>query len=668
MGPNDNLMQTKMDCYRQLYMLRAAINAVNPEDEEIKRIDGMLENLKSRQYIVGVVGEFNRGKSSLINALLGSNILPADIIPTTATVNRVIYSDSEYVRIVMRDGHIEENIPISELKSRVTKITKDSESAAELVKEAVIGYPTVLCQNNVSILDTPGLNESPAMDELTFEQMDTVDALIFALRIDYWFSDSEAKEVCRLLELSNIRHILFTVGFIDKAREEGGDIDLDLADIRRDIIKKTFRIIDKDPNLSPDEAVRRKSMIKNAAVMGISAKDALESFLNGSQQQRKDSRIAEYKTELMARLTAQVDEWLIYEVLPYLKKQDTVYHNAANRNIAETGMGIQLASEQIADSLADLRMLPDKLTEAKEIWEDVIRKTLGDKNELRESLKNQMITEIDSRSTGNDKEINKATFFGKLKSWGKEQGFYRDENDEETKNIRLAYEIVKNRILHIAEDVNYNAGMEYEKIENMIRICDQTSVENIHKAACELSIDTPQAFSEVLASFSAFLQDFMKQQSESENPDPEIMKEFSNRYFLGQSSPFILSQISAIQEFSKQEGVFLPEHLAEMISGDLLFLRDEELSALGNLQSGFINIGSIEDLCFSKTYDLVEKLFELAEKRIKDIGTMITIKPETMKRTGQIYLGTLSYELEKQEKKYNQQQDEIRKIKKQFSL
>ena len=168
MGPNDNLMQTKMDCYRQLYMLRAAINAVNPEDEEIKRIDGMLENLKSRQYIVGVVGEFNRGKSSLINALLGSNILPADIIPTTATVNRVIYSDSEYVRIVMRDGHIEENIPISELKSRVTKITKDSESAAELVKEAVIGYPTVLCQNNVSILDTPGLNESPAMDELTF--------------------------------------------------------------------------------------------------------------------------------------------------------------------------------------------------------------------------------------------------------------------------------------------------------------------------------------------------------------------------------------------------------------------------------------------------------------------------------------------------------------------
>ena len=367
-------------------------------------------------------------------------------------------------------------------------------------------------------------------------------------------------------------------------------------------------------------------MIENAAVMGISAKDALESFLNGSQQQRKDSRIAEYKTELMARLTAQVDEWLVYEVLPYLKKQDTVYQNAANRNIAETGMRIQLAREQIADSMADLRMLPDRLSDARRQWGNAIQKTLGDKNELRESLRKQMIDEINSRSTGNDKKIDKYTFFGKLKSWGKEQGFYRDENDEETKNIRIAFEIVKNRILHIAEEVNYNAGVEYEKIINMIRICDQTAVESINKASCELSIGTPQLFRESLASFSAYLQDFLKQQSLSQ--DPEAMRSLSDKFFFGNSETYVRRQISAIQTLSAQEEISFPEHLAEMISGDFLFLRDEEFNALGNMQSGSVNFGSVDDICYSKTFDLVQKLFDMTDKRFAEIDFKIVKRPE----------------------------------------
>lgn len=201
------LDQERMDAFAQLSMLRSAIATIAPEDRELSVIDDMMAKLHSRQYVVAVVGEFNRGKSSLINALLGMNVLPADITPTTATINRVVYSVIPYSRLHMRNGQVEE-IPLTMLKGRVTKLSQEAQSAAEQVEEAVIGYPTVFCRNNISILDTPGLNESVDMDALTFERTQQADALIYTIHALIPFSTSEAKAVCRLLEYPNIRHIL----------------------------------------------------------------------------------------------------------------------------------------------------------------------------------------------------------------------------------------------------------------------------------------------------------------------------------------------------------------------------------------------------------------------------------------------------------------------------
>ena len=163
--------QEKMDAFAELKMLRQTIAAFSPNDPELAAIDDMLGKLRARQYTVAVVGEFNRGKSSLINALLGMSVLPADITPTTATVNRVVYSETPYVRLHMRNGETE-GVSMSMLKDRVTKLSAEAQSAAEAVKEAEIGYPTVFCKNNVAILDTPGLNDCAEMDALTFAKME----------------------------------------------------------------------------------------------------------------------------------------------------------------------------------------------------------------------------------------------------------------------------------------------------------------------------------------------------------------------------------------------------------------------------------------------------------------------------------------------------------------
>ena len=434
---NTGINQERMNAYAQLTMLKNAIKNIANDDPELAVIEQMLERLNSRAYTVAVVGEFNRGKSSLINALLGMSVLPADITPTTATINRIVYSDMPNARLFLKNGEREE-IPISMLKGRVTKLSEEAQSAAERIDEAVIGYPTVFCKNNISILDTPGLNESEDMDALTFDRMQEADALIFMIHALIPFSTSEAKAVCRLLSYTNIKHILFTINFIDQVPEI--DRERMIALIKKRITKYTCEMIDADIDLDEEEASRRKAIVGNAFVAGVSAKMALDAFVNGSMDELNASGIEEYKKTLMARLTAQQDEWVKSEITPYLKKTGATFESAAERSIAGMNGRIQAAEENIQSVRKILNELPNEITKLISNVKNSSLQAASSLGECAQRIKKIIQDKVDSEESDGAKPSDSLVdqfnvgssgsgIFGWAKKKIKELGVYRDEDD-----------------------------------------------------------------------------------------------------------------------------------------------------------------------------------------------------------------------------------------------
>ena len=70
--------------------------------------DSIESTYKDNKFYLGVVGEFKRGKSTMINSLIDEDLLPTDILPTTATINVIEYSDKRNAFIYWNNGKVEE--------------------------------------------------------------------------------------------------------------------------------------------------------------------------------------------------------------------------------------------------------------------------------------------------------------------------------------------------------------------------------------------------------------------------------------------------------------------------------------------------------------------------------------------------------------------------------
>ncbi len=110
---------------------------------------------RSRPVRVAIVGEFNAGKSTFINAVIGADIAPTGVLPTTATLHHLRYAPDPFARIQFHPdapGDVKERIvPSSELRAALKG------DAAEWVIRVEILQP-IASLTRVEILDTPGFN------------------------------------------------------------------------------------------------------------------------------------------------------------------------------------------------------------------------------------------------------------------------------------------------------------------------------------------------------------------------------------------------------------------------------------------------------------------------------------------------------------------------------
>lgn len=176
---------------------------------DYSKFEKISQKISEDKFVITVLGEFNRGKSTLINSLIGIPLLPIGITPTTATINVLYYNDTVKTSIKYLDGSIVESgeSNISDFFSKLQP---------EKIKEIRIGYPSEILKG-LEIVDTPGVNDLNEQKlEITYGFIPESDAVIFVLDCEQLLSKSEADFLSFRLLSNDINKLIFVANKSDQ--------------------------------------------------------------------------------------------------------------------------------------------------------------------------------------------------------------------------------------------------------------------------------------------------------------------------------------------------------------------------------------------------------------------------------------------------------------------
>lgn len=117
------------------------------------------------RFSVSVVGEFNHGKSTLINKLLDKEVVPTDTLPTTALLTKITYGDEECVNVLDKSGKVMETLPLTKESWDNLVAYKENGEIGIDKEDGQFGYLSVSIANDwirktgIDLLDTPGAND-----------------------------------------------------------------------------------------------------------------------------------------------------------------------------------------------------------------------------------------------------------------------------------------------------------------------------------------------------------------------------------------------------------------------------------------------------------------------------------------------------------------------------
>ncbi|AGZ43437.1 dynamin family protein [Actinoplanes friuliensis] len=178
---------------------RLAITDDRPDLAE--RLERAAERLRVTDVTVAIVGEFKQGKSTLVNALLRTDICPvdADIVTAVPTVLRFGTPPSVTLQIPAEDGTLNPvGVPFDQLRRYVTEESSAGDATPRSVE---VRLDRRLLGAGLSFVDTPGVGGlDSAHGNLTLGALTTADAALFVTDASQELTAPEVDFLRRILD------------------------------------------------------------------------------------------------------------------------------------------------------------------------------------------------------------------------------------------------------------------------------------------------------------------------------------------------------------------------------------------------------------------------------------------------------------------------------------
>lgn len=343
------------------------------------------KNLKEGIFRLLVLGDMKRGKSTFVNALIKENLLPTNVNPCTAVLTVMSHGENRQVTVHFNDGKEPEQLNFESFKVRYTinpeegkQLQEEGKQAFPNVEYAEVKYPLDLLKHGVQIIDSPGLNDTEARNQLTLGYINNCHAILFVLSATQQFTLGEE----RYLE-TYIKNRGLTVFFLINAWDEIQRRLIDPEDLNakqeaEDKVRQVFRT-----NLTKYCEVDGEDLY-DKRVFEISSLNALRERLKSPPKSSEETGFDKFINALNTFLTKEraVSELRQAKILIRQSYKNT--HEAVERRIPLLEKNVDELKQKIQETQPEF----DKLVEIREQFRDEIKSVAESKaNTLVDSFR-----------------------------------------------------------------------------------------------------------------------------------------------------------------------------------------------------------------------------------------------------------------------------------------
>jgi hypothetical protein len=176
----------------------------------------LIVRLAEDRFTLALMGQFKRGKSSLMNAVIGRALLPTGVLPLTSAITVLRYGPQERLIIHRDAAQFAEETPVWRLAEYVTE--KGNPGNQKKVRTACVELPLAFLRRGLEFVDTPGVGSAIEANTATaYAFLPQCDAVLFVTSVDTPLTKTEIEFVGRIRE--HVRKVFFIVNKTDLLAE-----------------------------------------------------------------------------------------------------------------------------------------------------------------------------------------------------------------------------------------------------------------------------------------------------------------------------------------------------------------------------------------------------------------------------------------------------------------
>lgn len=320
----------------------------------------LAEKLQKKDVTIAVIGQFKRGKTTMVNSILGRKLLPVGIVPITAAVTRIEYaegSEGDTARVYFLNG-LSEDVPADTLHEYISE--QENHDNERGVAEVELKTEADFLKDGLILVDTPGvgsIHENNSRSAYDFARES--DGVIFTLSVDSPINQIEVDFLKKARKFAG--KFYFAVNKIDTVDEE------DLAEY----LEYCTAVISDIMGIEPDsEDAKAIKLIPISAKKNIGIDTLTEmirdDLLNKAADIMKQS-VSLKLLEILNNTRTQIGSYR-----DALKMPPAVF----NRRFKEMNLMLEDQRNKIAD-LADRKYLRAQLNEEKAYLTRQVRELFG---------------------------------------------------------------------------------------------------------------------------------------------------------------------------------------------------------------------------------------------------------------------------------------------------